>query len=68
MFDEIQAIRGNDDSIFQNGRCDILGILLGKTVETIRLSVIQMDEVWLTAARHITIMYNLSLRLRKGVG
>ena len=66
MFEEIQAIRGNDESIFQNGRCDILGILLGKSVETI--STVQMDEVWLTAARHITTMYNLSLRLRKGVG
>ena len=66
MFDEIQAIRGNEESIFQNGMCDTLGILLGKTVE-IR-SVDQMDEVWLTAARHITSMYNLSIRLRKGVG
>ena len=50
-----------------NSTCDkFLGILSGKSVEF--LSVDQMDEAWLTAARHISEMYNLSMILRKGVG
>ena len=47
MFEEIQTIRGNEESIFLNGTCDILGIPLGKAVEF--LSVDQMDKVWLAA-------------------
>ena len=66
MFVEIRALRPGNETIFENGTCDTLGILLGQPVE--RLSLDNMDDVWLTAGTHISHMYRQNLNLREGIG
>ena len=66
MFVEIQTLRPGHETIFSNGRSDTLGIILGQAVEHLPLD--SMDDVWLTAGKHISRMYRQNLNLREGIG
>ena len=65
MFVEIHSLRPGNETIFLNGTRDTLGILLGKAVNHFTLD--SMDEVWLTAGKHISRMYRQNLNLREGI-
>ena len=66
MFAELHHVGGGRGACVIDRMGDILSVLLGKPAED--LSFDQMDEFWLVAGRHINIMYQRKIKLRKGIG
>ena len=66
MFTELRHVGEGHGERVMDRSGDILSVLLGKPAED--LAPDQMDEFWLVAGKHINIMYQRNIKLRKGIG
>ena len=66
MFREIRHIPDGTGAVFLDNYNDTFSILLGRCIDNLTLE--QMESIWLTARKHINLIFRRSINLRKGIG